>query len=244
MIIIIKILIVYILFKIYYYQIDLSDIKTKNQLKVCLCTMGKSENLYAKEFIEYYISLGVDHLFIYDHNDPFTEKIEEAINNKFKEKVTIYEAQKLNINYQRDAFTDCYQNFFIMVDMDEYLFIINDTLKHYLSDKIFDKCDFIKIHWADTNDNDLIYYDPRPLFQRFKKQYIISNFIKTIIRGNIPGLKYWVHSPYISPTRNVTCTNDGKIIKYTNMNFEYIDEIILLLLMRNKVSKKSYYKII
>jgi len=28
----------------------------KNKIKVSLCTMGKQENLYVKEFVEYYIS--------------------------------------------------------------------------------------------------------------------------------------------------------------------------------------------
>ena len=48
---------------------------------------------------------------------------------------------------------------------------------------------------------------------------------KGIIRGNIPDLKYWVHSPKESPTKNVTCTNDGKIINYENLNIEFINEI-------------------
>ena len=34
-----------------------------------------------------------------------------------------------------------------------------------------------------------------------------------------------VHSPYISPIKNVTCTNDGNIINYTNINFQFINKI-------------------
>ena len=44
-----------------------------NDLKVALCTMGKFENLYVKEYVDYYVKLGIDHLFIYDDNDPNTE---------------------------------------------------------------------------------------------------------------------------------------------------------------------------
>ena len=149
--------------------------------------MGKKENLYAKEFMEYYMNLGVDHIYIYNNNDPFTERIEDVLVQKFKEKITFYETQKFNISNQKEAFTDCYKNnfkkydWFIMVDMDEYLFIVNNTLKNYLKSKIFEMCDFIKVHWADSQDNDLLYYDPRSLFQRFKKPYIKSKYIKTII---------------------------------------------------------------
>ena len=203
----------------------------KENIKIALCTMGKKENLYVSEFIEYYLYLGVDHIFIYDNNSPYTEKIEDVLGKKYKEKITVYDNQILNISTQKMEFTDCYQknfkifDWFIMVDMDEYLYIINDTLKNYLNNDVFNKCDFIKIHWANARDNNLLYYDSRPLFERFKKPYIKSKYIKSIIRGNIFGLKYWVHSPYISPFKNVTCTNKGSLINYTNMNFEYIDQI-------------------
>jgi len=204
--------------------------KNKN-IKVALCTMGKKENLYAREFMNYYMNLGVDHMFIYDNNFPLTEKIEDVLDKKYKKKITFFETQNLNISCQKEAFTNCYENnkndydWFIMVDMDEYLYIINDSLKNYLNNEVFNKCDFIKIHWMNSRDNNLLHYKPRPLFKRFKKPYIKSIYIKSIIRGNISNLKYWVHSPYFSPFKNVTCTNDGNIINYTNINFESIDNI-------------------
>ena len=220
---------------IYYLLIKKSDkydnISKNNNIKIALCTMGKKENLYAQNYMEYYIKLGVDHMFIYDNNDPFTEKIEDVMDKKFKEKITFYDTKNLNISHQSEAFNNCYKNnfkkfdWFIMVDMDEYLYIIKDSLKNYLNNKIFDKCDIIKIHWANSQDKNLLYYDKRPLFERFPKPYVKSIFVKSIIRGNIPDLKYWVHSPKESPTKNVTCTNDGKIINYENLNIEFINEI-------------------
>ena len=169
----------------FYFQFQNQLKSDKNNLNIALCTMGKKENLYAKEFLEYYIKLGVDHMFIYDNNDPFTEKIEDVIDKNYKNKISFYETKKYNIYNQKEAFTNCYINnlkkfdFFIMVDMDEYLYIINDTLKSYLTNHVFDKCDFIKIHWENTKDNNLLHYDPRPLFERFKRPYIRSKFIKT-----------------------------------------------------------------
>ena len=106
-----------------------------------------------------------------------------------------------------------------MVDMDEYLYIVNNTLKNYLSNQIFNKCDFIVFNWVIPNDNNLVKYDSRPLFQRFKGPYKKSKIIKSIIRGNIQDLKYWVHSPFFSPKKNITCNNEGKIIFYKKMNF-------------------------
>ena len=227
-----KNIILIIIVNSFYSSQDLYEIiKKKENIKVALCTMGKQENLYANEFMDYYMKLGVDHMFIYDNNPPFTERIKDVVDFKYKKKITVYETENLNISWQKEAFTNCYKNnfkkydWFIMVDMDEYLYIINDTLKNYLNNKILDKCDFIKIHWAESQDNNLLYYEPKPLFQRFRKPYIKSKFIKTIVRGNISDLIYKVHSPYFSPIKNITCTNDGKIINYTNINFEYIKDI-------------------
>lgn len=34
----------------------------KKITKIALCTMGKYENLYVKEFIDYYFKIGIDHI--------------------------------------------------------------------------------------------------------------------------------------------------------------------------------------
>ena len=203
----------------------------KLNIKVALCTMGKNENLYVKEFISYYIKLGIDEIIIYDNNDLNSEKISDMIDFEFKECVKIYETKKLNISNQGLAFTDCYEkyksmfNWMLMIDMDEYLYIKKDTLKNYLLKPVFNKCDFIKFQWVIPTDNNHLYYENKPLFERFKGPYINSIFIKSIIRGNISRLKYWVHSPLISPERNTSCNNIGKKINTNNINFESINKI-------------------
>ena len=188
------------------------------QIKICLCTMGKKENLYAKEFIEYYIKIGFDHLFIYDNNSPNTEKNNDILEDKYKDKVTIYEGSKINITEQPQAYTDCYKknkfnfDWILMIDMDEYFYIANDTLKKYLSNVLFNKCDFIIYNWVLPTDNNLIYYDPRPLYERFKGKYKISNQYKTMVKGNISYLIYNVHSAKEYPSNKIFCDNEGKEI--------------------------------
>ena len=189
-------------------NISENKIEKANNLKIAVCTMGKSENLYVKEYIDYYVKLGIDHLFIYDDNDQNTERISDEVEPKYETYVTVYENIKDTIKDQSTVFTDCYHknidkyDWFLMVDMDEFLYIVNSSLKDYLVNENFDKCDFIKFNWVNANDNGLLHYDNRSLFERFKGPYIKDVFIKTIIRGNISDLKYWVHSPYISPKRN------------------------------------------
>ena len=220
--------------KLLYFEPILNKSPPKNRfieadnIKVALCTMGKRENLYAKEFIEYYVNLGVDQLFLFDDNDPNTERISDIVEDKYKPYVTIYENIKDTIKNQSIAFTTCYHNnidkfdWFIMIDMDEFLYIVNDTLKDYLASRRFDECDFLKFHWVVSTDNNLVHYDSRPLFERFKPPYIKDKFVKTLVRGNIPDLKYWVHSPNYSPFRNNTCNNLGEKINYDYINIESV----------------------
>jgi hypothetical protein len=196
--------------------------------------MGKRENLYAKEFINYYIKLGVDKIFIYDDNDLNEESFMDVFNKlgEYKNFIEIYKNAS-TIKHQSNAFTDCYNknkdnfDWFLMIDMDEFLVIVNDKLKNYLLQSVFKKCDFIKINWAIPSDNNLLHYDNRSLFERFKGPYAKSIFIKSIIRGNINNLKYWVHSPSFSPYKNTSCNSIGKIIKSNSILIESISPIII-----------------
>ena len=199
----------------------------KNKIKIALCTMGKQENLYVKEFIYYYKKLGVDTIFIYDDNDYKIEKFSDVIKPLKLRNVKILNNTKYNIGHsQTKAFTSCYNNnknkydWFLMVDLDEFLIIKNNTLKNYLSKDIFKKCDFISFNWVIPTDNNLLHYDNRSLFIRFPGPYKLNRFVKTIIRGNINNLTYSVHSPLNSPIKNITCNNIGESIYYKNLNYE------------------------
>ena len=200
----------------------------QKKLKIAICSMAKHENLYIKEFIEYYEKLGINNIYLYDDNDNGTERIKDVVPKSKKIRVKVFENIKERIKMQSDAFTECYNNnkkkfdWFLMIDIDEYLVIKNNTIRGYLSSPIFNKCDFIKIHWTLPTDNNLVFYDNRTLIERFSGPYRECHHIKSIIRGNIDGLKYWIHSPYVSPYRNVTCNNVGEVQNYTDLNFQSI----------------------
>ena len=67
----------------------------------------------------------------------------DMIDSQYRKFVKIYETKKINISNQAEAFTDCYEKYnrtfdwFIMVDMDEFLFIKNNRLKNYLLNPVF-----------------------------------------------------------------------------------------------------------
>jgi len=108
-------------------------------IKICLCTIGKNENSYIKEFVTYYKELGYNHIYLYDNNDIDNEKFEDIIYNEInKGFVTLINYRGIrgeNINPQLEAYKDCYEKYNMkydwlsFFDIDEYLELIPKTLK-------------------------------------------------------------------------------------------------------------------
>ena len=58
--------------------------KNNNYIRVCVCTLGKNENKYIKEFVQHYENYGVDKIFLYDNNDIDGEIFENVINDYYE----------------------------------------------------------------------------------------------------------------------------------------------------------------
>ena len=83
----------------------------ENEVKVCLCVVGKKENLYAKEFIEHYKNLGYNKIFIYDNNDINEERFEDIISDEINIGfVSIINYRGIKSPVQLMSYVDCYKN--------------------------------------------------------------------------------------------------------------------------------------
>jgi hypothetical protein len=200
-------------------------------IKVCICTIGKQENKYIKEFVEYYEKYGVDKIFLYDNNDlkgeHFEEIIKDYINKGFVQINNLRGIKKPRTK----ALKDCYMNnnklfdWLIFYDIDEYIHLKNiSNIKEFLKDKKFIHCKKIYLNWVIHTDNNLLKYDNRSLHERFQElepnaykndKKCIGNG-KTIIRGKIANIKITeVH--YLD--KNIpSCNSKGKIIKFIKRN--------------------------
>ena len=49
--------------------------KKSSKTKVAMCVVAKRENSYLKYFIEFYLKLGYNHIYFYDHNEIGDEAI-------------------------------------------------------------------------------------------------------------------------------------------------------------------------
>ena len=96
--------------------------------------------------------------------------------------------RKNNMNY----------NWLIFYEIDEFIYLKDfRDIKHFLNDTRFNGCQKVQLNWKFHSDNNLLHYDNRSLKERFPE--IIPQLkgkktfgpigIKTIVRGNIPGLR-------------------------------------------------------
>jgi hypothetical protein len=170
---------------------------------VAICSIAKLENLYIKEFVEYYRKLGINKIYLYDNNDKngenFNEILKEEVKSKFVKIINIRGKQK----FQIPSYNHCYQkhlndySWFLFIDIDEYLYINNNcSLNDFLNNKKFENCDNIHINYKDLGDSDLLTYDNRTLIERFNKnfRYVIS--MKSFVRGGLKNAKMNIHRSY------------------------------------------------
>ena len=210
----------------------------KNRLtKVCICTIGKEENRYIREFVEYYEKFGVDKIFLYDNNDINKEHFEESINDYIdKGFVSILNWRGIQKPHY-DAINDCYlrynfyYNWLMFYDIDEYIHLAKyQNIKDFLNQKKFNKCKKIYLNWVFHTDNELIYYENLSLFERFpikekdaliKKQF--SQKVKSILRGNISNFEIVnnSHATHIITDSVRACNGFGKEV---NLDEEYFLE--------------------
>ena len=204
-------------------------IKYYKKLKVCICTIGKKENLYAKEFVDYYKNLGVNKIFLYDNNEIDDEKfdtvIKDYINEGFVEIIDIRGIVAPQIRAMEDCRKKNYMKFdwLIFYDMDEYLFLRNySNVNDYLNQKVFAKCQRIQLNWFFHTDNNQLYYDNRTLKERFpekeKKWEGIKiggiEGIKSILKGKI---NITIKDTHILNSKLIPCDGFGKIKEIQNI---------------------------
>jgi len=179
--------------------------KVVTPLKVAICAIAKAENLYVREWVEWYKNLGISKIFIYDNNEIYGgERFEDVINDYIKSGfVEIVNRRGITLTVTSDkdgktlqglSFKDCFYNnyknydYICFFDIDEYLEIYDhnkyENIYEFLHD--FDEFDGIRVQWKMYGDNDNIYYENKPLFKRFKNETNASydRHVKQILNCN------------------------------------------------------------
>ena len=199
-----------IIFIINFYN-EIFVIRIKPKSKILICTIAKNENKYIEEFVQHYRKMKVDNIFIYDNNEidgeNFNDILKNEIENNFIKIINIRGFK----TPQKRAYDHCYKynkykyEWVAFYDIDEFLYLSNYTyINDFLSSPLFEKCESIIINWKYYGDNDKLFYEQKPLKERFPKP-ITSNenlikdiFVycaaKTIVRGGLYII--WAHFPH------------------------------------------------
>ena len=233
--------------------IILFKINNFKSIKICLCTIGKKENLYAREFVSYYKSKGITKIFIYDNNDKNGEKfdivLKDFIDEGFVEIIDIRGVEAPQIEATEDCRIQNFKKFdwLIFYDMDEFIFLRNHSnIIDFLNQKKFRKCQRIQLNWIFHTDNNLLYYDNRTLKDRFPeidkrwrgKKIGGAEGIKSILRGN---LDFKIHNIHVLNSSLRSCDGFGNIKKVhgiiTDESDHYYNYISLLVKINRRICK-------
>ena len=74
--------------------------------KLAICAIEKLENLYLREWVEYYYKMGVDNIILYDNNDLDGEYPQWVIGDYISNGFVKYEDVRGKHRYQLDAYND------------------------------------------------------------------------------------------------------------------------------------------
>ena len=218
-----------------------------NDIKVALCCIAKLENNYIIEFIEHYLNLGFNKIYIYDNNDidgeQFNDKILDYINNG-----TVVVINKRGLRVQQfKVYSECYDeykykyDYICFFDCDEFL-ILNkhNTIQEYLSQPKFNNYNLICINWQIYDDNELLYYENIPVKERFThkisynlKYYNIdpprkaNSYFKTIAKCiNNYNIKFYnAHTGILDNSKR--CNSIGEEIILEDYDFNMFDDSLV-----------------
>ena len=131
----------------------------------------------------------------------------------------------------------CYQtnhenyDWLIFYEIDEFLYLKNyQNVKSYLISNRFNKCESIQLNWVHMSDNNQIFYENKPLHERFtkigknvvKNQYNKICFVKTMVRGHLKNIT--INQNHVLSEKLKACDGFGKkskVKKIESLNPDY-----------------------
>lgn len=162
--------------------VKLNNINIDNKIKkyngkVLLCCIGKMENLYIREFVEYHKQLGFDNICLYDNNDPDGEHFEDVIGDYIKSGYVILKDVRGKKLAQMPSYTQCYNEYkdkydwIAFIDIDEFIHLDNgETIKSFLSKDIFNinGVNCVRLMWKQFDDSEILKPNGNYSVKKFK----------------------------------------------------------------------------
>lgn len=141
-------------------------------LNAAIVCIGKRENLYIREFVEWYKNLGFSKIYLCDNNvdEYFQDVILDYVESEF---VMLCDCRNREC-CQMESYNEVYERFhmyhdwMLFVDIDEFLVLPNhNNVSEFLSESYFEDAAVIGVNWKIYSDNDLLLYEDKLLNERF-----------------------------------------------------------------------------
>ena len=166
-------------------------------MRIWICAVAKMEELYIREWIEWHKNIGIDHIVLGDNNDSdYDHPLQPIIQDYIDEGYVEYVNKNDVLNVQQPFYNEIYLNrknefdWMGFIDIDEFVELpaYNNDIHKFISDDIFINADAIIFQWLMYTDNEQVYYENKPVKERFttsikkKKKWLgIKYFIKSIL---------------------------------------------------------------
>ena len=158
-----------------------------------ICLLAKNENAYINEWLDWHLSIGFDHIYIYDNESDIPLK--HTIYSEYLSYCTFndWTSNDYQAHMQHEAYAHflktyaCQNEWTAFIDADEFVRILNgDSINSFLKD--YDSHNGLYIEWITYNANGHIYQDLSvPVRERFTQTVPYTLFQikgKSIVKPN------------------------------------------------------------
>lgn len=214
-------------------------------MRTLLCCIGRNENQYIREYVEYYKNIGFTNICLFDNNYDGEEHFEEVIGDYIDDGFVILKDYRNRKICQLQAYNECYATYgndydwIAFFDCDEFLTLVNaKNVDEYFGSSKFDGFNCIKINWMCFGDNDKLHYEEGSVIERFPNpipfdKHVTYNIpenyhIKSVIRGGLGLQQIYLsqpHSTCVAKACNsvgVPCGKDSSPFEVYNFSEAYL----------------------
>lgn len=214
---------------------EIMSAPAKQNGKVAIMAIAKNESRYIKEWLDYHRNLGIDRFYIINNDEPDENTMYDMLKDESDVvQFNVPGAEELKkVGMQEGVYNSIYQNvikkagdvkWLAVIDIDEFLYFNGKSIKEFLSDSIFNDTDVIHLNWRLYGDNGQIYYEDKPVQERFpnqcplnvvynseeaKKGVLENMFIKSIIRVSDKPTRIFIHTTMVQ--NGITRRGDGTV---------------------------------
>ena len=178
-----------------------------------ICLLIKDENKYLKEWIDWHLSIGINHFYIYDNAS--TIPVIETINSLYDDTslFTVVDWSGKYTHMQVEAYNHCLENYgsenewIAFIDTDEFIHTPNNVDLNILLDS-YKQYAYITIPWVLFNASGHLHYEDAPVQSRFTQTFDSENLFfkyKSIVQPNcIQSMSVHFAEKYTGETIEVT----------------------------------------